>query len=385
MSLEKMYGIKYPQRRELLYNCRSFTRCLRFSAGKGAGFNTSQPILEMTSIIQINEHSKTPKYKQIVQSVLAGIERGQLKEEARLPSVNRLLIQFDISRDTIVKAYDELKEMGVVESAAGKGYYVKNTQIQRRLKVFLLFNKLSAHKKIIYDAFSTTLGDKAFVDFLIYHNNYRLFKEWILENKDKDYTHFVIIAHFLDGGEDAAEVINQIPSHKLVLLDKLVPQVSSEYAAVYQDFSKDIYNALTEARDLLGKYRRLNIIFPPYSYHPEEILAGFRAFCTENNFAYRIIKDIENEPIEKGEAYINLMEGDLVTLIKRAKNLGLKVGKDVGIISYNETPLKEILLDGITVMSTDFRQLGETAAKMILENRKEHVANAFRLVVRNSL
>jgi DNA-binding LacI/PurR family transcriptional regulator len=79
------------------------------------------------------------------------------------------------------------------------------------------------------------------------------------------------------------------------------------------------------------------------------------------------------------------MEDDLVTLIKRVKQLEMKVGEAVGIISYNETPLKEILLDGITIISTDFEKLGETAAKLILENEKSHIANPFRLVIRNSL
>ncbi|MBI5917617.1 MAG: GntR family transcriptional regulator [Bacteroidetes bacterium] len=339
----------------------------------------------MSSSIHINEHSKTPKYKQIVQSVLAGIERGELKTEDKLPSVNRLLIEFDISRDTVVKAYDELKAMGVIESAAGKGYYVTGKSVQRRAKVFLLFNKLSAHKKIIYDAFAKTLGDGASIDFFIYHNNYRLFKEWILENKDKGYTHFVIIAHFLDGGDDAATVINQIPKNKLILLDKKVEDITGEYAAVYQDFSKDIQTALTEALPLLEKYKRLKIIIPPYSYHPVEILAGFKAFCTEYAFDYQVVSDISTEPLTADEAYVNLMEDDLVTLIKRVKELGLKVGQQVGILSYNETPLKEILLDGITVISTDFEKLGQTAAQMVLDNRKAHVANPFRLVVRNSL
>ncbi|MFN7119889.1 MAG: GntR family transcriptional regulator [Saprospiraceae bacterium] len=339
----------------------------------------------MSQIIQINEHSKTPKYKQIIQSILASIEKGKLRERDRLPSVNRLLIQFDISRDTVVKAYEELKERGVIESVPGKGYYVKSTHLQRKAKVFLLFNKLSAHKQIIYDAFAKTLGDQASIDFFIYHNNYRLFKEWILEHKDGDYTHFVIIAHFLDGGADLKEVINQIPKEKLILLDKKIEGITGQYAAVYQDFAKDIYDALTQALDLLQKYDTIKIIFPDYTYHAREMLTGFKRFCSEYAFHFAIVNDIAQEPIHKNEAYINLMEDDLVILIKKVKSLGYKVGKDVGIISYNETPLKEILLDGITVMSTDFQKLGETAARMVLDNTREHIANPFYLVVRQSL
>ncbi|HFC01044.1 MAG TPA: transcriptional regulator, partial [Phaeodactylibacter sp.] len=98
-----------------------------------------------------------------------------------------------------------------------------------------------------------------------------------------------------------------------------------------------------------------------------------------------IIEDISKEPIRKKEAYISLRDDDLVTLIKRIKKQNLKLGKEIGILSYNETPLKEILLDGITVISTDFEQLGDTAARLILDGKKEHVLNPFRFVVRNSL
>jgi DNA-binding LacI/PurR family transcriptional regulator len=57
----------------------------------------------------------------------------------------------------------------------------------------------------------------------------------------------------------------------------------------------------------------------------------------------------------------------------------------VGIVSYNETPLKEILLDGITVISTDHEAMGTTAARMIMDKKLEKVKNPFKLILRNSL
>jgi len=339
----------------------------------------------MDKLITINEYSKTPKYQQIIDSILSGIERGEIKVDDKLPSVNRLLIDFDISRDTIVKAYDRLQKRGVVESVQGKGYFVKSTNTKRKARVFLLFNKLSAHKKIIYDSLYQTLGDQASIDFYIYNNDFRLFKNYITSNLSNNFSHFVIIAHFLEGGQNAVEVIDQIPKHKLILLDKKVEGVSGKFRAVYQAFAKDIYNALTEAVDKLKQYDRLKLIFPSYSYHPEEIVVGFKDFCSEYAFDHEIVEDIKMANIEQGDAFINVMEDDLVTLIKRIKLQKLEVGVDVGIISYNETPLKEILLNGITVISTDFKALGQSVGKMILENRIEQIENPFHLILRNSL
>ena len=89
--------------------------------------------------------------------------------------------------------------------------------------------------------------------------------------------------------------------------------------------------------------------------------------------------------LKTGEAYIVIEETNLVNLIKSCRSGELKVGKDVDIISYNETPLKEILLDGISIISTDHAKMRETAARLILENRKEKIKNPFTLILRKSL
>ena len=79
------------------------------------------------------------------------------------------------------------------------------------------------------------------------------------------------------------------------------------------------------------------------------------------------------------------MENDLVILIERIIGLKLKIGQEVGLISYNDTPLKKIILNGITTISTDFRKMGAMAAEMILNNSKEHLEVPFYLTLRASL
>jgi DNA-binding transcriptional regulator YhcF (GntR family) len=333
----------------------------------------------------INELSTTPKYLQIVNAIISEIEDGHLKKGDLLPSVNNLIMQYDISRDTVVKAYEVLKRQEIIDSVPGKGNYVKATNYKPKARIFLLFNKLSTHKKIIYDSFVSTLGEDVSIDFYIYNNSFKIFKTILTEHLSKNYTHFVIIAHFNEGGENLLELLRKIPLEKLFILDKKIPGFFEDYACVYQDFQKDIYLALSKALLYIKKYKTLKIIFPPNSYHPHEILIGLKLFCQQNNFNYIILSDLTHEVMHIGDLYINLMESDLVTLIKKAKLSNLKIGTDVGIISYNETPLKEVLLDGITVISTDFEELGRTCASMILNNEIQQVANKFDLIVRNSL
>ena len=332
----------------------------------------------------IDYFSATPKYLQLANCIIKAIAAGVLKENDMLPSINELSFEFEISRDTAEKGYKHLKKNGILGSVPGKGYFVKSVELNQKLKIFLLFNKLSPHKKIIYDAFVASLGELAAIDFYIYNNDFLFFKK-LITRQNQDYTHYVIIPHFMDEAKNVSEIINTIPKEKLILMDKIVPGVTGNFAAVYENFGKDIYEALVQANTQLSKYHTIKIIFPEYTYHPKEILEGFYRFCQEFAFNYKVIHNLQKEPIKEGEVYINLMENDLVYLIEKILTTKMKVGKHVGVISYNETPLKKIILNGITTISTDFQMMGEKAAQLILEESTEHVEIPFYLTLRSSL
>ena len=335
-------------------------------------------------LIHFDEYSVTPKYLQLTHSILKGIDEGKIGKDYILPSINDLSYELEISRNTAEKAYRHLKQLGVVSSVPGKGYFISRSDFKQTINVFLLFNKLSAHKKLIYDSFAATLGEQAAIDFYIYNNDFSLFKK-ILKDKAGDYTHYVIIPHFNEGGENAHEVINEITGGKLILLDKLIPGIMEEHGAVYENFEKDIFSALKEALPRLSHYQTLKIVFPSYTYFPDEILKGFRNFCQQYAFDQAVVHDIGDEEIKNGEVYINLMEDDLVVLLEKVRQTNLEVGKDVGIISYNETPWKRFILEGITTISTDFKKMGVIAAGMVLSNEKKRVEVPFTLTLRNSL
>jgi DNA-binding transcriptional regulator YhcF (GntR family) len=335
-------------------------------------------------LIHFDDFSATPKYQQLANAIINAIDNRKLQIDDVLPSINELSSAFEISRDTVEKGYKYLKKLGIIGSVPGKGYFIKTADVERKIKIFLLFNKLSMHKKILYDSFVSTLGNAAAIDFYIYNNSFSLFKK-LIQNCRQDYNYYVIIPHFMEEAEHAYEVINTIPKDKLILLDKMIPEVKGTYGAVYENFEKDIYNALEEALPQLSKYDTIKITFPEYTYHPIEILTGFKKFCQEYAFSCKVVHKIESETIKKGEVYINLMEDDLVTLIERILSYNFKIGEDVGLISYNETALKKIILNGITTISSDFQMMGQKAAELILNNSVEHIETSFRLTLRNSL
>jgi DNA-binding transcriptional regulator YhcF (GntR family) len=336
-------------------------------------------------ILSIDEYSITPKYLQLSNAIIRAIESGDIVKDDMLPSINDLSFALDTSRNTIERVYKELKDKGIVSSVPGKGFFISNTDFQKPLKIFLLFNKLSAHKKIIYDAFVDTIGEQATIDFYIYNNDFYFFKKIIADSFQNDYAKYIIIPHFLDNETKAHEIINTIPKDKLILLDNLVPGVNGRFAAIYENFAFDVYEALKKLLDKLINYNTIKLIFPGKTYHSKEILKGFLNFCRQYAFEYAVVDSLAAEVIQSQTVYISLMEDDLVELIKKIIASNLKVARDVGVVSYNETALKEIILDGITTISTDFKLMGSKTAEFALSNSHEHFAVPFHVTLRSSL
>lgn len=340
---------------------------------------------EFLKQVTVDEWSATPKYRQLMNAVLQAVKTGVLKEGDNMPSINELSFQTEISRLTVEKSYKELRKAGVLEAFQGKGYFVKSTHILQEYRVLLMFNKLSAHKKIIYDAFVEAMGDRASIDFFIYNNDARVFCKLLEDKRKNNYTHFVIIPHFIDGEKAAIEALDELPKSQLILLDKVLPEVRGAYGAVYENFTRDVYQALFELLPLLQKYRVLKLVFPEGSYYPREIVDGFVAFCESFVFEHKVVHEVKAELVQKGEVYINLMEDDLFDLLELVEMQNLKIGEDLGIISYNETKAKKYIVNGLTTISTDFAHMGKKAAALVLQHSRERAENPFYVKVRASL
>lgn len=335
--------------------------------------------------IHLDDRLTKPKYRQLADSIMHAFQQGKLDEyETTLPSINELSFEFEISRDTVERGYRQLKRAGIIGSVPGKGFYIKKPDDSAKIRVLLLFNKLSIHKKTIYDSIAAALPKQYALDLCIHNGDFSFFTS-LLKTKIDEYTYFVIIPHFTDGEKEVANVINSIDKNKLILLDKLVNGITGDFGAVYENFENDIYSALEKANEQLRKYRTLKIIFPKSSYLPHEILKGFSAFCQQYNFIGKTVNNIKTESIRNGDVFISLDEEDLIILIERIFLTGLEVGKNVGLISYNETSFKKIMLNGITTISTDFKRMGEKTAQLILCNAKQHMEVPFKLILRASL
>ena len=330
-------------------------------------------------VINIDPKSPLPKYRQIINSVLMAIEKKILRKGDRIPSINKVCAEFNLSRDTVMLAFNELKAKKILFSQAGKGYYIHSTEIPSDENIFVLFDELNAFKEDLYYSLLENTKGKAVIDIYFHHFNFKQFKNLVSESAGHFTSYIIMPATF----DNSGILVSKLPHDRVYILDRLKPDLKS-YSAVYQDFENDLYSALRQEPDLLKKYRKL-IFVNPGGKEPIEREKGFTRYCLENGFNYQILKTVDGVKPELYEAYFLVSDRDLVEMLKLARYYNLKLGRKFGIVSFNDSMLKEVVAGGITTISTDFREMGKTLAEMVLTRKNVQIKNPSGMIVRSSL
>ena len=63
---------------------------------------------------------QTTKVKQLADLLSQEISMGKYKSDCTLPSINKLSREYQVSRDTVFKAFIDLKDRGIIDSTPGK-------------------------------------------------------------------------------------------------------------------------------------------------------------------------------------------------------------------------------------------------------------------------
>ncbi len=331
------------------------------------------------STITIKDNTGVPKYRQIISSIEEAILNGVYKRGDKLPSINSIKIRFSLSRDTVLLAYSDLKARGIIQAIPGKGYYIKSENVSTVQKIFLLFDELNAFKEDLYNSFLKNLEVGVEVDIFFHHFNYNVFSKLIYDNIGI-YNSYIIMPANL---RDTDRILDKLPKDRVYILDQ-THQELSKYPAIYQNFKSDIIKALNDGSKLLKKYEKLILLFQQEK-QPLGMLQGFKEYCELHNFEYEVIDHIDKRVPSKKEVYLIPDDRNLIRIIKKAKELKLVLIEDLGIISYNDTLLKEIVEGGITTISTDFNKMGERLAQMVMQKESIKIENTNNLIIRNSL
>jgi DNA-binding transcriptional regulator YhcF (GntR family) len=331
--------------------------------------------------IELDHSSAEPKYQQLVNLIIKAIDNNELKLGEKIPSVNEVAESTGIAKKTVVQAFEQLKQAGIIYSVQYKGYFVASRNTQSKHNIFLLFNNLSAYKNETYESIKTALGNKGVVDIYFHHDNVKVF-DTLIENSVGKYTEYIIMPI---NNKNITKSLQLLPQEKIYILDLGYTLWGKKYPSVCQYFEEDIYEALKQSIGKVKKYREIIIVIGSVSkYNSLYTEKGFISFCKDFHFKYEIEVQIDGRTPKKGELYIVIEDQDLVLLVKKAAQYHLQLGKDLGILSYNDIPFKEVVANGIATISTDFTRMGSSIIELILKKKNEHLRNPCRLIDRDS-
>ena len=323
-----------------------------------------------------NLDSGISKVQQLVDALLRSINFKMLREGDALPSVNDLMKESGLSRDTVFKSYTELKRRGIVEAIPNKGYFVTRSQKQ----VFLFLDTFKAYKEVLYNSFKQSLPRNVMVDINFHHYNFDLF-ESIIRNSIGKFNSYIIMNF---NHPEIPGIVSEIDPEKLLLIDWQIHSQAGQ-AKVYQDFGESVYRCLSSGWHLLRKYNELVCVYPEYTFHPMESVENVSRFCEDNNLKFSIIYNIKDLDIQIGKVYLVFEDIDLAAILEQANSKKFRLRDDFGILSYNDTPMKKFISKGITVISTDFKLMGQKAAEFAVSNSKLNFRVPTELIIRESL
>ncbi|MDX9747818.1 MAG: GntR family transcriptional regulator [Paludibacter sp.] len=317
------------------------------------------------------------KFKTLADGISNDVMQGKLQVGDNLLSINEASAKYKVSRDTVFKAYNELKRRGVIDSTPQKGYFITG-EVNH---VLLLLDNYTPFKQQLYHRLADNLPENYKVDLIFHQYNKRLFETLIRESIGK-YSMYVVM-NFSD--EHFSESLTAIPPQKLLLLD-FGNFEKNGYPFICQNFNKAFYQCLKEGSDLLKKYRKMVFVFPEELSHPASSIEYFTQFCRDEQLECSVIRrQADWKGVEAQTAYLCILPEDLVKIIKDADARKLTIGTDVGLIAYNDDPVLEVIKDGITSISVDFGLMGEMAARYVKTKELVQEYLPTRLIRRSSL
>lgn len=335
----------------------------------------------MTESTSFNRNfSGLSKSDKILDILINSIRDNEISIGSALPSINVAACKFGVARKTVVRVYEKLKEKGFVESKPRKGYYVVSKQPKTRLQVLLIIHSFDAHFQLLYNEFRNRVSGKCDIEVFFHHYNIKMLDLIVSRNLD-NYDLFIISSF---NHPRIQHVIGRIPLSKVLIISRN-DRIENLYNSIVQNFYRGTYDALLSIKEKIERYNHFILSFAEESGHSDSLKSGFLKFCDDTSISHQIVNSLNNTEICKGCAYLVIDDADLIKLLKICKTRSWIPGKDVGVISYNETPLKEVIRDGITVVSCNFRIMAAEMADFILNQKKVNKVIPISVIIRNSL
>lgn len=329
-------------------------------------------------IKKLNAIPSYSKHERFVQGIINAINERIVAQDEMLPTVSKMMHELGLSRETVIRGYKELVDRGIVVSRSRQGYFVGSGNTGIVMNVALLMYNLDTFEEQFYRNFRHEIGQNISLNTYFHHGNIEIFETILAQIKGK-YGMYVI-APIPD--PKTKELLETIPREKLLMFDRFEP-LEGDFNHITQEFKKSSYEIFSALAPKIRQYDEFVFFHSESSLDPKEIVVAFKKFLKDFDVKGRIEKEYIPGSIERGKVYFTLDNFALWQIMKDCKAKSLQPGIDLGVLSSNDEPAKEII--GITTYSADFSQMGIIAGRAVLNRQKIQLTVPMILFERTTL
>jgi GntR family transcriptional regulator of arabinose operon len=360
-----------------------------------------------------------PAHRRISDEIAARIESGQYLTGAKLPSEPRLAAEFRVSRGTLRQALASLRQLGFIDSIAGRGTFVRGPRprvlASRRRVVGLIVPSVTRPAlPEVLTAIEDELHGKGYSLLVGTSGNTGEQEKGRLHRILREGVSGLIVLP-MDGRPDPAAYRQLLDeAFPLVLIDRhivglsldavLPDNVGGAFVAVSHlielghrriaFISSDNVTTTSVVERLMGYQQALRA--SEIQVEPEMIFTRLPAIPPDGIDEDRVIEDnarriarfLSSRPLPT--AVFALHDRIAISVLEASAELGLRVPEDLAIVGFDDDPLAQTLRVPLTTIAQPRDQIGRTAARMIadrIEGRRTETARIVlptQLVIRRS-
>ena len=143
--------------------------------------------------------------------------------------------------------------------------------------------------------------------------------------------------------------------------------------------------AFNQLNDSIEKYSKVILYYNEENDYPEGIYLASTKYMSTIDVEFEVKTEFDEEDLKKGTLFFTIGDNDLWELLRVAKSKNYEIGKHFGVLSHNDSLVKEIIQGGITTFSTDFKQMAVHAAMFIKDENHLNKIVPSELIIRNSI
>lgn len=324
--------------------------------------------------LTFDNQDQTPKYLKVVNAIVQDIERGALAVGDRLPSLNEACAEWDLSKDSVKRAYGTLHQRGFVTSITRRGFFVAGSPKRHALRVLIVAGQLTDGVKELHDAIVSSMNQEVIVDVCSYNYQRQLLCR-LLEKHVGDYHYFVMMPHLVGQDQATLQCLRKIPSRNLILIGNDWPESLQHGHQLHYGGEEAVYGALSTHLNILCRYARLNLVLSEQDCFDADSIRAFRRFCSDYAFDFQMIDDLAESDVQAGQAYFVAHSRYLVKLVGYCQRAGWELGKQIGVVSLVENDYTRLLAGGVSVIGRPSADVGRLVAQILGDQRRNGAAS----------